>query len=316
MTTGLQKYFKELMVPLIVLFLMIVIASAISPFFLSKANAQNIVVQIALNMIVSMGMFVVILTGGIDLAVGSVVAVAGVFCAGLMRDVPLGVAILGAVLLCTCLGTFVGLIVARLSIAPFIVTLGMMSFARGIAYWYTQSAPIPWSSLPGAWFFLIIGSRNFMGIPLLALIWLAVILVTAFLLRYTIIGRMIYCIGGNEEAVKLSGINVKNWKVFPYAFSGFCCGIGGVLLTARLGVGAPSSGVGLELDSIAAVVIGGASFNGGIGKVSGVVIGVFVLGIINNILDLLNVPAYPQMMLKGAIIVAAVILSTLREKRQ
>lgn len=314
--TGVQKYFKELMVPLIVLLLMIIVASAISPVFLSKPNAQNIVVQIALNMIVSMGMFVVILTGGIDLAVGSVVAVAGVFCAGLMREVHIGVAIVAAVLLCVCLGTFVGLIVARLRIAPFIVTLGMMSFARGVAYWYTQSAPIPWSSLPGAWFFLLVGSSNIFGVPLLALVWLAMILITAFLLKYTIIGRMVYCIGGNEEAVRLSGINVKTWKIFPYAFSGFCCGIGGVLLTARLGVGAPSSGGGLELDSIAAVVIGGASFNGGIGKVGGVVIGVFVLGIINNILDLRNVPAYPQMMLKGIIIVAAVILSTLREKRR
>ncbi len=314
--TGVRKYFMDLLVPLIVLLLMIVIASQISAVFLSKANAQNIVVQIALNMVVSMGMFVVILTGGIDLAVGSVIAVAGVFCAGLMRDVPIAVAIVAAIALCTCLGTFVGLIVARLGIAPFIVTLGMMSFARGIAYWYTQSAPISWSSLQGAWFFLLIGSSNVLGVPLLALVWLGMILITAFMLRYTVIGRMVYCIGGNEQAVKLSGINVKRWKVFPYAFSGFCCGIGGILLTARLGVGAPSSGSGLEFDSIAAVVIGGASFNGGIGKVSGVVIGVFVLGIINNILDLLNVPAYPQMMLKGIIIVTAVILSTLREKRE
>lgn len=314
--TGLRKYFKELMVPLIVLFLMIIVASVISPVFLSKANAQNLVVQIALNMIVSMGMFMVILTGGIDLAVGSVVAVSGVFCAGLMRDgVPTGLAILGAAILCTFLGTLVGLIVARLGIAPFIVTLGMMSFARGIAYWYTQSAPIPWSSLPGADFFLYIGSENILGIPLLAFVWIFMVLVTAFVLKYTVVGRMVYCIGGNEQAVRLSGINVKAWKVFPYAFSGFCCGIGGVLLTARLGVGAPSSGTGLELDSIAAVVIGGASFSGGVGKVGGIVIGVFVLGIINNILDLMNVPAYPQMMLKGLIIVAAVVLSTLREKR-
>ena len=140
------------------------------------------------------------------------------------------------------------------------------------------------------------------------------IAVTYIILKYTIIGRIIYSIGGNIEAVKLSGIDVTKWQAVPYIFSGLFCGIGGILLAARLGVGAPTSGTGLELDTIAAVVIGGTSFTGGVGTVSGVVIGVFILSIINNILDLMNVPAYPQMMLKGAIVVAAVILATIRNK--
>jgi ribose/xylose/arabinose/galactoside ABC-type transport system permease subunit len=139
------------------------------------------------------------------------------------------------------------------------------------------------------------------------------VIITAIILKYTVAGRIVYCLGGNETAVRLSGINVKKWKILPYLFSGLCCGIGGVVLAARLGVGTPTGGNSLEMDSIAAVVIGGTSFNGGIGSVSGVIIGVFVLGIINNILDLMNVPSYPQMMLKGAIIVAAVILSKIRE---
>ncbi len=312
----MKAYFKEQAIPLIVLALMIISASFLSSVFFSQANAQNLIVQIAMNMVVSMGMFAVILTGGIDLSVGSIVAVSGVLCAGFMRSMPVSLAILSTVLICTFIGIFDGMIISRLKIAPFIVTLGMLSFARGIAYWYTKSSPIMWASLPGADVMYTIGSGQILGVPILAVIWLLMIALTFLMLKYTVAGRIIYSIGGNEEAVRFSGINVTSWKIFPYAFSGLCCGIGGILLTSRLGVGAPTSGEGLELDCIAAVVIGGTSFNGGIGKVSGVVIGVFILGIINNILDLMNVPAYPQMMLKGAIIVIAVIFSTIREKNK
>jgi len=140
------------------------------------------------------------------------------------------------------------------------------------------------------------------------------VLLTAFIIKKTTAGRILYAMGGNEEAVTVSGINVRSWKIFPYVFSGLCCAVSGILLMARLGLGSPQSGTGLETDCIAAVVIGGTSFAGGKGTISGVVIGVFILGIINNILDLLNVSAYPQLMLKGAIIVLAVILSTIREK--
>lgn len=314
LASGLLTYLKDQAIPLAVLLLMVIIASFISPVFFSRANGENLVVQIAMNMVVSLGMFVVILTGGIDLSVGSIVAVSGVFVAGFMRHMPVGVAILCAVLICVGVGIFNGIIVARLGIAPFIVSLGMLTFARGVAYWYTNSTPIIWSSLPGADFMFWLGSGKLLGIPVLAIIWVLMILITSVMLRRTIIGRIMYAIGGNEEAVKLSGINNVKWKIFPYLWSGLCCGIGGVLLTARLGVGAPTSGDGLELDCIAAVVIGGSSFSGGVGNVSGTVIGVFILGIINNILDLMNVPQYPQMMLKGVIIVAAVIMSSLREK--
>jgi ribose/xylose/arabinose/galactoside ABC-type transport system permease subunit len=309
----IKEYFKEQAIPLIVLLLMIIVASIVSPVFLSPTNFRNLVVQIAVNMIVSMGMFLVILTGGIDLSVGSTVAVAGVLCAGFMRTMPVGIAVFLAMLVCIALGLVNGTIVSFLKIAPFIVTLGMMSFARGIAFWYTKSLPIAWLSFPGADFLYALGTGNLFGIPFLAVIWIVMIILTAVILKYTIAGRIVYCLGGNETAVRLSGINVKLWKIVPYLFSGICCGIGGVVLAARLGVGTPTGGSNLEMDSIAAVVIGGTSFNGGIGSVSGVIIGVFVLGIINNILDLMNVPSYPQMMLKGAIIVAAVILSKIRE---
>lgn len=309
----IKAYLKEQAVPLIVLLMMIVIAAILSPVFLSVANFRNLLVQIAVNMIVSMGMFIVILTGGIDLSVGSTVAVAGVLVAGFMETMPVGVAITIAVLVSLVLGLVNGSIVSLLKIAPFIVTLGMMSFARGIAFWYTKSLPISWLPFPNSHALYVIGTGNVFGIPYLALIWIVIVILTAVILKYTVLGRVVYSIGGNETAVRLSGINVKIWKIVPYLISGLTCGIAGVVLAARLGVGTPTGGTGLEMDSIAAVVIGGASFNGGVGTVSGVIIGVFVLGIINNILDLMNVPSYPQMMLKGAIIVAAVVLSKVRE---
>lgn len=309
-------YMKEQAVPLIVLLLMAAAAACISPVFLSVPNASNLVVQVALNMIVAMGMFVVILTGGIDLSVGSVAAVAGVLVAGFMEKMPFWGAVTATLVICLAVGCFNGLIVARLKIAPFIVTLGMMSFARGVAYWYTQAIPISWSTTASADLMFFIGSGTIGPVPVICIIWLVMILLTFLLMRFTVVGRIMYALGGNEEAVKLSGIPVARWKVFPYAFSALCCALGGIVLTARLGVGAPTSGEGLDMDAIASVVIGGVSFSGGAGNVSGVVIGVFILGIINNILDLMNVPNYPQLMLKGGIIVAAVILSTIRDKRR
>jgi ribose/xylose/arabinose/galactoside ABC-type transport system permease subunit len=310
----LKSYFKVQAISLIVLSLIMLIASLTSPVFMSSANIQNLVVQITTNMVVSMGMLMVILTGGIDLSVGSIVAISGVFIAGFMRFMPISLAVLCALLISLFIGLVNGIIVSKVKIAPFIVTLGMMSFARGIAYWYTQSTPIIWTSFPGADFMYALGSNTLIGIPFLAMIWVLVALLTFILLNFTVAGRIVYSIGGNIEAVKLSGIDTSKWLAVPYVFSGFCCGVAGILLAARLGVGAPTSGNGLELDAIAAVVIGGTSFTGGVGTVSGAIIGVFILGIINNILDLMNVPAYPQMILKGVIVVAAVILASIRDR--
>lgn len=311
---GTKRYLKTQMIPLSVLLLMIVIASVLSPAFFTKLNLRNMLIQQTTIMVVSMGIFTVILTGGIDLSVGSQIAVAGVFCASFANMFPLGVAILLTLLLCLMIGLVNGLIIAKLRIAPFIVTLGMTSFASGIAFWYSKSSPISWANSASASFLSAIGAGRFAGVPYQAMIWFCMILITAFLVKKTIVGRVIYAIGGNEEAVTLSGLNVKNWKIVPYVFSSFCCAIAGMLLMARLGLGSPTSGDALETDCIAAVVIGGTRFAGGKGTVSGVVIGVFILGIINNILDLMNVSAYPQLMLKGAIIVIAVILSTIRDK--
>lgn len=311
----MRTFLKTKLVPMAVLLLMIIVASVLSPVFLSKANIDNLFIQASTTMIISMAMLMVILTGGIDLSVGSVMAVSGVLVAGLMKTMPVGVAVVIGILAGLIFGIVNGVIVAKFHIAPFIVTLGMQNFARGCAYWYCKSQPISWNLFDGADTMYQLGSGKICGISILILIWIAIALITFIILQYTVWGRIVYSIGGNIRAVQLSGIRVDVWQMLPYIFAGVCSGIAGVLLTARLGVGAPTSGANMETDAIAAVIVGGTSFNGGVGTVSGAVMGVFIMTIIGNILDLMNVGAYPQMMLKGVILVAAVILSTIREKK-
>lgn len=314
----LKGYLKEQAIPIGVLLCMILIGTFLTPKFLTSLNLQNLFIQQSSNMVAALGMFIAILSGGIDLSIGSVMAVSSVFCAALLvKTDSILIAVLGALAICAILGTVNGLIVARLRVAPFIVTLGMMEFARGIAYWYTNSAPISWKNAGCAAAFSFIGKGRFFGfIPTLSVIMVLCIAVVWFLAKKTVLGRIVYAIGGNEEAVKLSGIDVSRWKIAPYIFCAICAGISGILLTARLGVGAPTNGEDLANDCIAAVVVGGTSFTGGKGNISGVIIGVFILGIINNLLDLMNVSSYPQMMLKGTIIVAAVVFSTIKDKRE
>lgn len=310
------SYFRAQLVPVIVLSLMIIIAVFLSTAFFTAANLKNLIVQVSLNMIVSMGMLCVIVTGGIELSVGSQVALSGILIAGLMRTMPLALAALITIVAVTLAGAVNGFIVSKAKIAPFIVTLGMMAFARGCAYWYSQSASISWRGFNGASTMKYLGSGNFAGIPMPAVTWIVVAILMALMLKYTVLGRILYSLGGNEEAVRLSGINLGVWKAVPYIIAGFLCALGGIVLTARLGVGSVLSGEGLEVDCIAATVIGGASLTGGRGTVLGVIIGVFILGIINNLLDLMNVAQYPQMMLKGTIVVVAVILSTVRVSKK
>lgn len=305
---------KGHMIPLAVLLGMIIVAGVISPAFFTPLNLKNIFIQQSMNMVVSLGMFVVIVMGGIDLSVGSIVAVTGLFCASFLNMMPALPAVVLALLVALALGTVNGLIVAKVRIAPFIVTLGMQSFASGIAYWYSKSSPISWNQSRDVAFLQKLSTGELFGIPNLAVIAILMIIIVAFMMNKTHVGRIIYATGGNEEAVYLSGIDISLWKIVPYMICGLCAGLGGIILMLRLGLGAPTSGGGLELDCIAAVVIGGTSFNGGKGTVLGVIIGVLILSIITNILNLMNVSSYPQLMLKGAIIVAAVIMSTLREK--
>lgn len=316
-TGAIWQSLKSQMIPLLVLLLIIILSSIASPVFLSRSNFENLVLQMAVTVIVSCGMFTILLTGGIDLSVGSIAAVSGVMVATWIESFNWVLACILAILVGMLFGILNGVLISKLRVAPFITTLGTMYFARGMAYWFTNAKTILWTSFPDvAGFKQMGGGRIFGFLPIPTLIWIIVYAVTVILVKFSKFGRICYAIGGNEEATRLSGIQTGFYKVLPYAYTGLLAGLGGVVLTARLGVGSPASGDGLEMDCITAVVVGGTSLSGGSGNVLGILIGAFILAIINNILNLCNVPAYPQQMLKGIIIIAAVILSTIREKNR
>lgn len=294
------------------LVLLCVAVSLLSPYFLTTTNLLNILQQISIVSIVAVGMTFVILSGGIDLSVGSIVAFTGLVMAGLMKGwqlsvwltLPLGLAC-GALL-----GLVNGVLIATLRLPPFIATLGMMSIARGAAFTLSGGSPI--YSLPQP--FLDISGR--IGpLPIPALIMLAIFLAGGWVLKYTKLGRYTYAIGGNESAAVLSGIDVRRYKVVLYTLSGLFCAVSAVLLTAKLDSAVPVAADGYELDAIAAVVIGGTSMLGGEGRLSGTLIGALIIGVVNNGLNLLAVPQGPQRMVKGAIIILAVCVDLLRKRR-
>lgn len=282
--------------------------SIFSPVFLTGKNMVNLVRQVAFNAILSMGMTMVIITGGIDLSVGSVLAFTAVIVASFVQVaspvMPVFLAILialGVGLLC---GLFNGVMVAKGRLAPFIVTMVMMTAARGASQLYTKGRPI--SNLSEKLTFLGIGS--ILGIPVPVWILIVVVLITYFILNWTKIGRYIYAVGGNEQAARASGIKVERVKIFTYVYSGILAALVGVLMTARLNSASPVLGTGYETDAIAASVIGGTSMSGGRGRVFSVLIGALIIGTISNGLDILNVSSYWQQIIKASIILVAVLM--------
>ena len=283
-----------------------------SPVFFTASNFLNVFQQIALNFVVAVGMTFVIISGGIDLSVGSNIALSGLLMGILMKNygVPVPVTILGCILFSGLIGLVNGALISFLDLPPFIATLGMMSIVRGAAYTVTAGQPI--YTFPKG--FTAISSRVG-GIPLYStLILIAVFLLGWYILRYTRIGRFTYAVGGNENCAKLSGINLKKVKCFVYMFSGLCCGVAALLLSSRLDSAVPTNADGQEMDAIAAVVIGGTSMSGGEGSMFGTLIGILIIGIIANGLNLLGVAQGPQKMVKGMIIVIAVIIDVIRRK--
>jgi ribose transport system permease protein len=299
--------------PLIALILICAVMAFLSKSFLTAGNWLNILQQVSMVSIIAAGMTFVILMGGIDLSVGSIVAFTGLITAALMKyynidpwqAVALGIAS-GAFL-----GFLNGIMVAYMALPPFIATLGMMSIARGGAFTITNGDTI--FSLPDP--FLIISER--IGrIPIPAIIMLITFLVCGYVLNFTRLGRYTYAIGGNETASLLSGINVMRCKTAIFTISGLCCAISAMLLTSRLDSATPVAAEGIELDAIAAVVIGGTSMMGGEGRISGTIIGVLIMGVVNNGMNLLFIPQGPQKIVKGAIIVIAVMVDIIRKSRQ
>jgi inositol transport system permease protein len=288
-----------------ILVVLIILMSIASPFFLSTRNLLNIVRQISMIATISFGVTIVIITAGIDLSSGSVAALAGVVAASFgLGGHSLFVAILLGLLAGAAAGMINGIVTSYGNIPPFIITLGMMLAARGAALMYTDGRPV--TGLTDQ--FRFIGGGYVFGIPFPIFIMLFAALITHIIMTKTKFGRHVYAIGGNRQAAVVSGINVKRKLVWVYTYAGMLSGLAGIILAARLSAGQPTAAEGYELDAIAASVIGGTSFSGGVGTIPGVIIGALIIGVVNNGLVLLNVSPYVQMIVRGSIIVAAVLL--------
>lgn len=284
----------------------------VAPGFFTTANLINVVRQISINGILAVGVTFVLLTGGVDLSLGSVVALTGVVAASCAHpgDWPVAVPVCMGVLAGLLCGAVNGAVITLGRVAPFIVTLGMMTAARGLALVISGGRPV--SNLSKE--FTSIGSRDVLGVPAMVLILAVVAALSWVFLANLRLGRYIYAVGGNENAARASGINVSLVKTFAYSVCGALAGLAGVVLASRITTGQPNAAAGYELDAIAAVVIGGTSLSGGVGGVGGTLLGALLMGVINNGLDLLNVSSYYQQIVKGLIIVGAVWLDR-RAKR-
>jgi ribose transport system permease protein len=300
-----NSYYKPEIYAAIGLFGLSIILSFASEYFLTANNIINLFRQVSLNAIIACGMTFVILTGGIDLSVGSIVAVTGTFIAGFIKSgMPIPLSILIGLAIGIGFGVINGLIVAYTNIPAIIVTLASMSMARGTALLYSNGYPI--SGMPAI--FKEFG-RGYIGpIPNPVYIMIGIVIFSGIVLTKSKFGRHVYALGGNEETVRLSGINVKKIKMMVYVISGTLSALSGLILCSRLGSGQPLSGDGWELDAIAAVVVGGTSIAGGRGTIIGTLIGAFVIGVLNNGLNLLNVSPYLQLVVKGIVIIGAVFV--------
>ena len=286
--------------------------AAAHPSFLTAANLVNLVRQISINGILAVGVTWVLLTGGVDLSLGSLVALTGVAaaCFAQSGEFPLPVPVAAGILAGAVCGLVNGVIITRARVAPFIVTLGMMTAARGLALVVSGGKPV--SNLSRG--FTRLGGADVLGVPVPALVLAAVAAASWLCLDNLRLGRYVYAVGGNEEAARASGIRVNRVKTAAYVISGALAGLAGVVLASRITTGQPNAGAGYELDAIAAVVIGGTSLSGGVGGIGGTLLGALLMGVINNGLDLLNVSSYYQQIVKGVIIVGAVALDRRQAK--
>lgn len=300
--------------PLGGLVLLVIIMSFLSPFFFTFNNLFNVGTQIAVIAILAFGQTFVIVSGGIDLSVGSVLGLSGIVFgwATAVAGQPLVIALVLGLGAGAAAGLINGLLITLGNLPPFIATLAMLSAARGLALVISNGQPL--NPIPEA--VQTLGGGDLFGfIPLPVVLMLAMWALTMMVLRSTYPGRCMYAIGGNEEASRLSGINVFNQKLFIYVLSGFFAGVAGILFTARLASAQPQAGFTFELDAIAAVVIGGASLAGGVGTSSGTLIGALILGVLRNGLNLLNVSPFWQQVVIGAVIALAVMTDTLRRRK-
>jgi ribose transport system permease protein len=307
---------------LIALFILCLALTLLTDKFLTVDNAWNVMRQISVNICIATGMTLVVLTAGIDLSVGSVLAISGAVAAGLLKNglqfpsgnLYVGFTLLGSVVAAlivgSVLGFFNGWTITKFRVPPFVATLAMLTIARGLTFLWTKGFPI--SNLGSD--FDHIGMGWFLGIPLPVWISAVIVLIAVFLTRQTRLGRYIYAIGGNENAARLSGININKVKVAVYTIAGGLAAVGGIMITSRLDSAQPNAGISYELDAIAAVVIGGTSLSGGKGTILGTVLGAITIGVLNNGLVLLDVSPFWQQVVKGFVILLAVIIDKANSK--
>ena len=336
MTTRLQKnvkqYFKDnigIIGALLILCIFLSVFPKTSGSFLTQKNIFNVLRQISSNLFLACGMTMVIILGGIDLSVGSIIALSGCFAAGCVSryGLPIAVGVLGGVLVGTVVGMFNGVVISKTTIPPFIVTLATMNVAKGLAYVYTGGSPV--RVVTKEWQFL--GAGYVGGVPTPVILLAVVLVITAIIMNKTKLGRHIYAVGGNSQAARFSGISTAKVKFLVHTYSGIMAGLAGmvqvyvlsgvlsalagIILASRMYSGQPTAGDGAEMDAIAAVVVGGTSMAGGSGKIGGTIIGGLIIGVLNNGLNLLNVNSFWQYVVKGTVILLAVFVDYLRNKK-
>ena len=291
--------------------ILFVVLSFANPNFLTSINLLNVLRQLSINGILAIGMTFVILTGGIDLSIGSILAVAGVVTGSLVTQqdphTPL-IAALAAVGVGAAFGAVNGALISRFRVPAFVATLGMLSIARGSTLLYSGGRPIPNLTPEFRW----LGNGFVAGLPVPIIVFAIVFVLSWVVLRFSVYGRWLYAVGGNSRSARTSGIPVRTMIFSAYVIMGALAGLAGLVLTARTTSALPQAGLGYELDAIAAVVIGGTSLSGGVGSVFFTLIGALIIGTISNGLDLMGVSSYYQQIIKGTIIIAAVLIDRMR----
>lgn len=297
---------------LIGLVLLCAIITFVTPSFLSLSNITNVFTQVSVNAIIAVGMTFVILTGGIDLSVGSTLAISGALSASIIKSTgSVTLAIIVAALVGIEIGLVNGLLISKGKLQAFIATLATMTIFRGATLVFTNGTPI--SKLPEKFVNIGNGKIGFMPIPVIITVIVSIIAI--YVLSQTRFGRYLYALGGNEDSARLSGINTDKIKTLVYVVSGFASSIAGVIITSRIASASPNAGTSFELDAIAAVVIGGTSLAGGEGKITGTLIGALIIGVLNNGLNLMNVSPFYQSIVKGLVILIAVLLDKKSRKK-
>ena len=311
------NFFKENLgniIALVVLCIFLTLFPGTSQSFPTLKNVFNVLRQISINLLLACGMTMVIILGGIDLSVGSTIALSGVLAAGCVSryNMSIPLAMLIGVLIGLVIGLFNGMVISKTTIPPFIVTLATMNIARGLSGVYTGGSPVRVVSKQWQW----IGAGYLWIFPVPVIIMLIIFIISILIMNRTKIGRYIYAVGGNALAAKFSGISVSRVKFLVYTYSGLMAGLAGVILASRMYSGQPTAGEGAEMDAIAAVVVGGTSMSGGSGKLGGTLIGALIIGILSNGLNLMNVNSFWQTVVKGVVILLAVFIDYIRNMKK